>query len=56
MRVELINKNGGKTSVDDSKVAEYLEAGFKLASDNSVKVEPKEEKAVVKPRRTVKKK
>lgn len=32
MKVELINKAGGKMLVDESRVAEYLEAGHKPAS------------------------
>lgn len=34
MRVEFINELGGIMSVDESRVDEYKEAGYKLASDS----------------------
>lgn len=57
MRIEFINNAGGKMLVDESRVSEYLAAGYMLAADviDSVAVEI-EEKPVKATRSTRKKK
>lgn len=41
MKVEFINKLGGKTFVDSSRVEEYIAAGYKLAAKTSTIEEEK---------------
>lgn len=38
MKVEFINRLGGKMFVDESRVEEYMAAGYKLAAKTSIKV------------------
>lgn len=52
MRVEFINKFGGRMYVDESRVEEYKGAGFKLASSSLEKKATTEE---TKPEKTEKK-
>ena len=58
MRVEFINNAGGRMLVDESRVNEYIAAGYMLAADviDSVAVEIEEEMPVKKSRSTRKKK
>lgn len=52
MKVEFINKFGGRMYVDESRVEEYKGAGFKLASSSLEKKATTEE---TKPEKTEKK-
>ena len=51
MRVEFINRLGGKMLVDETRVEEYKVAGYKLATDSI----EKEETPKVTPKRRIKK-
>lgn len=51
MRVEFINKLGGKMLVDESRVEEYKAAGYKLAAKAPIIEKETEEISEEKPRR-----